>query len=95
MTQYDPKVINEFADRLYAQANSIIMTHTSIGALAGCVAGYAAGHGSDSAGVFALVLGAVGGGMGFSIGKQKAFTLKLQAQTALCQAKIEENTRRA
>lgn len=31
--------------------------------------------------------------LGFGIGWNKAFILKLQAQTALCQAKIEENTR--
>lgn len=31
--------------------------------------------------------------LGFSIGWNKAFLMKLQAQTALCQAKIEENTR--
>lgn len=30
--------------------------------------------------------------LGFWIGSNKAFVLKLQAQTALCQAKIEENT---
>jgi hypothetical protein len=33
------------------------------------------------------------GMLGFWIGWNKAFILKLQAQTALCQAKIEENTR--
>jgi hypothetical protein len=31
--------------------------------------------------------------LGFWIGWNKAFILKLQAQTALCQAKIEENTK--
>jgi len=31
--------------------------------------------------------------LGLWIGWNKAFILKLQAQTALCQAKIEENTR--
>jgi hypothetical protein len=30
--------------------------------------------------------------LGFWIGWNKAFILKLQAQMALCQAKIEENT---
>jgi hypothetical protein len=36
-----------------------------------------------------LIVGLVG----FWIGWNKAFILKLQAQTALCQAKIEENTK--
>lgn len=31
--------------------------------------------------------------LGFWIGSNKAFVLKLQAQTALCQVKIEENTK--
>jgi hypothetical protein len=31
--------------------------------------------------------------LGFWIGWNKAFILKLHAQIALCQAKIEENTR--
>jgi hypothetical protein len=33
--------------------------------------------------------------LGFWIGSNKAFVLKLQAQTALCQVKIEENTKPA
>jgi len=39
------------------------------------------------------LIGALTAGLlGFWIGWNKAFILKLQAQTALCQAKIEENT---
>ena len=94
MTQYDPKIIVEFADRLHSQANSIIMRHMAIGALVGCAIGYAAGRGGDSVGIATLIIGVIGGAMGYSIGEQKAFTLKLQAQMALCQAKIEENTRK-
>ena len=40
--------------------------------------------------VFAIFTGALGYGMG----REKAFLIKLQAQIALCQAKIEENTRK-
>jgi len=40
------------------------------------------------------LLGAILFGLlGFWLGRERAFQLKLQAQTALCQAKIEENTR--
>ena len=39
---------------------------------------------------FAGVL--LGGAFGFLIGLGKAAALKLQAQTALCQVRIEENT---
>ena len=39
------------------------------------------------------LIGAMGAGLfGLCIGWNKAFLLKLQAQMALCQAKIEENT---
>ena len=37
----------------------------------------------------ALVLGLIA----FSLGQQKAFALRLQAQVALCQVQIEANTR--
>lgn len=33
--------------------------------------------------------------LGFLIGQERAFRLKLQAQIALCQVRIEENTRKA
>ena len=95
MTQYDPKVIIEFAEQLYSQANSIIATHTAIGAIVGLVFGYIGGRALNAAGVGALILGAIAGAIGFSIGRQKAFSLKLQAQTALCRVRIEENTRKA
>jgi hypothetical protein len=39
-------------------------------------------------------IGAIlGGAMGYAIGTEKAFTLRLQAQVALCQVQIEANTR--
>ena len=101
MTAYDSKLIYEFADRLYRQASSIIITYTFVFALVGGVAGvfysnrssYATGmsSGNTSAVLLAIVLGA----LGYYVGVQKAFALKLQAQTALCHVKIEENTRRS
>ena len=40
------------------------------------------------------IIGVVlGGAIGYVWETQRAFILKLQAQTALCQVKIEENTR--
>jgi len=41
-----------------------------------------------------IVLAIVGGLMGYSNARQKAFLLRVQAQTLLCSAKIEENTRK-
>lgn len=37
--QYDPKIIVTFAERLYAEAASIIRTYTLLGVLMGVVAG--------------------------------------------------------
>ncbi len=41
----------------------------------------------------ALVGAVIGGGIGYVVGQQRAFWFRLQAQLALCQAQIEENTR--
>lgn len=89
MATYDSKVIYEFADILYRQAARIIAVFTAIGVLIGAVGGY------PLFGTVGLIIGAViVGAIGYFIGQQKAFALKLQAQTALCQAKIEENTQK-
>jgi MFS family permease len=40
-----------------------------------------------------LLFGVVGGCGGLALGFARGFMLRLQAQQALCQAKIEENTR--
>jgi hypothetical protein len=89
---YDPKVIVEFAARLYARANSVILTYTVLGILVGLGAGAALVHGG---GVGAIVGGAILGAVGYSMGSERAFQYKLQAQTALCQVQIETNTRTA
>lgn len=87
MPEYDKKIIIEFADRLYKKAGSIVAIYT----LAGAVVGIFVGLGMKSTPAV-LIAGLIFGAFGFYLGKEKAFTLKLQAQTALCQAKIEENT---
>lgn len=85
---YDPAVIQEFADRLYAKANGIIRSYIIMGVILLCFGGLATGE---------VVLGAIGavigGVVGYSMGKEKAFSHKLQAQTALCQVQIEKNSR--
>lgn len=89
MVQYDPKVIHKFADHLYSKANTVIVIYTIVGALIGGIGGYVL-KGSSVALLGLVILGA----LGLYIGIGKAFSLKLQAQTALCQLKIEENTRK-
>ncbi len=97
-TAYDPNVIRQFADRLYRQAATITVIYTLIGLLAGAVIYAALGsalRGRADVGYVLLVLIMAGTGIvGFIIGRNRAFLLKLQAQTALCQVAIEENVRR-
>ncbi len=92
MVSYDAQVIYQFADRLYRQANQAIASSTIIGVLIGLAIGY---YLQKSLSLYALVGAVVLGLIGFVLGTQRAFALKLQAQTALCQVKMEENTRRA
>lgn len=87
--QYDAKVIVEFADKLYAKAKSIVAAYTLFGFLLGCLGGAAINQTGGLGAVAALILGVIG----YAMGTDKAFQLRLQAQTALCQVQIEQNTR--
>ncbi len=98
MIQYDSKLIYEFADRLYKQAAQVVFSSAATGLILGLVIGGAgdfltSGTRRIGIGLFAVVGAAVGLVLGYVSGQQKAFALRLQAQTALCQVKIEENTR--
>ena len=92
MVQYDRAVIQEFAEKLYKKANSIIASYTIVGLLLGGVGGYflgdSIGGGMTTTAIVAVVVALIG----FAIGWEKAFLLKVQAQTAMCQMKIEQNT---
>ncbi len=94
--QYEPSLIQQFAQRLYERANSTILLYTVFGALVGGLIGalLSGAVGNRGAGApFALCGMLVLGLVGHALGSEKAFWIKLQAQTALCQAQIEKNTR--
>lgn len=97
---YDSKLIYVFADRLYVQAQRIVVSYTVgwglAGALLGGSAGYLVNQSQPSGPVVAgvLFLGLLFGAVGFTQGQAKAFVLRLEAQRALCLVAIEENTRR-
>jgi len=96
MTEYDSKVLYEFADRLYSRAAWIAWGYAFLAALLGFFGGGAAvaAVGSRDSTVMAGVTFAVlFAAIGYSVGREKGFALRLQAQTALCQAQIEANTR--
>lgn len=110
MAVFDPRVIRKFADRLYGRAVVVMIASTLFSGLSGGVLGLAVCLGAiapalerdSSAAAGSLVVGLIGGLLGavifglggFLAGWERAFRLKLRAQVALCQLKIEENTRR-
>jgi predicted signal transduction protein with EAL and GGDEF domain len=93
---YDAAVIMDSADRLYKQAKSIVLSSTALGVLIGVVGGpvgfILATQSRSSLGIAAAVGAVIGGLMGYIRGTERAFSLKLQAQVALCQVQIERNT---
>ena len=93
MVQYDPGVIQSFADGLYRAADRIVMMTAIIGALIGGAIGLAFGQAVGGGALIGLLGAAVGGFIGHSRGISKTFQLRLQAQLALCQVEIEFNTR--
>jgi hypothetical protein len=88
MATYDPKVIEKFADKLYGRAKSAVAVSAVIGALIGGYLGYTV----VASPTWALVGAAIAGAIGFAIGMERAFALRLQAQVALCQVRIAQNT---
>ena len=97
--QYDPTIIQTFAAKLYSRANSIVATYTLFGLLIGLGIGFVIGRFVSSSmveavGATELIIGAIPGAIGgYFIGMERSFALRLQAQTALCQVAIEQNTR--
>ena len=94
---FDENVIVTFADRLYRRASTIVLTHTLLGAALAALLGVAAGTGlrmqSSGQNGLAVVLALIGAAVGAATGNARAFVLRLQAQTALCQLQIERHTR--
>jgi len=96
MVQYDPAIINQFAESLYLKAEKVVRNYT----VRGCFLGLGLGLGLAAVvpewGTLIAFLAPIGmfGYFGYSAGQSAAFKYKLEAQTALCHAKIEENTRK-
>jgi len=90
MVNYDPNIIQEFAERMYRKANFIIRLFAVVGVLV------CSGTGIGIHGVSAFVIGyaAIGGFIGYLIGKEIAFWFKFRAQEALCQGYIEAGIRK-
>ncbi len=90
MAQYDPKIIYQFADRLYARANSIVAKYLLLAGLLGAAIGYVidvlARSNQFTLTIAFAVLGAIFGALG---GADKAFRLKLRLRWPF--AKLRSN----
>jgi hypothetical protein len=102
-TEYNPDVLQQYADALYGQARYIVVREAlkygivvfllSVVVLAGIsVMDHIEfpNQGHEIVIVFLTILSVVAG---VDAGRRKAFRLKLEAQQLLCQRQIEQNTR--
>lgn len=97
---YDPKVIEQFAEKLYRKASAFVAGSVVIGASLGAAFGAVPLTSLGEAwpipsylGFATLLLGGlVGGLIGYVIGDTRSFGYRLQAQSALCQLQSERNT---
>jgi hypothetical protein len=88
MTRYDASIIIDYAENLYRQADMTLISTLAVGALLG------GGIGGAINQPLGILVGAVACGfLGYLIGQNMASQMKLQAQVALCQVQIEQNTR--
>ena len=96
---YDATIIYAGVERLYARANTRIATYTLLGVGIGLSIGYVIagllGEFDGGRMPYEALCILLFGGIGYSLGRDRAFVLRLRAQIALCQVKIEENTRAA
>ena len=94
MAQYDKRVIQEYADRLYTQAKTAPTLYFFIGILVGIlIFGEVAFMTIGTYDPIIIAIGVMTGSiLGLNMGRDRAMYLKLQAQLSLCQIKIEENS---
>jgi len=99
MPSFDPSIIHNVAKNLYKQASSVTRAYSLFGALLGGAIAFAGLSGvpqpvQPSAYILPAFIFAMFGIIGFYIGKNRAFALKLKAQKILLDLQIEKNTRK-
>lgn len=97
--KFDPSVIESFARDLYRRASKIVIQYGLLFALlslpcSALIYYFVAASVAHEFGTYIYVAtGVLFMLVGIAVGSEKAFSLRLQAQTALCQVQIERNTR--
>jgi hypothetical protein len=100
---FDPRIIEAFAENLYKKAASFLVGSVVFGVVMGMSFGAVplTSLGEDwpvpsMLGFATMLLGGVlGGVIGYVVGDTRAFGYKLQAQGALCQLEVERNSAEA
>jgi glucose-6-phosphate-specific signal transduction histidine kinase len=97
MANYEPAVLERWAEKLYSRARLLALSYGVAGALiGGCIGAAVAfamkAHGSDQ-NAFVIGAASLGLAVGIAEGFRKSFMLRLEAQRTLCQLEIEKNTR--
>ena len=97
---YDETVLVSFADRLYRRAASVRALYAELAgafgaAMVGVVGALASRDQWAFPNVLTLIFAGISAYLGARVGSDRAFELRLMAQTALCQVQIERNTRAA
>jgi hypothetical protein len=100
LPDYDPRVIEQFAENLYRKASTFVAGSVALGAALGAAFGAvpltSLGASWPLPSIFGfatlLVGGCFGAAIGYVIGDTRSFGYRLQAQTALCQLQTERNT---
>jgi hypothetical protein len=92
--EHDSSIIKTFADKRYRSAAWLEVKYALVFGIVGVMILLYLTPASSHFIPVSCVGVIVGGLLGYNYGAQKAFSLRLQAQTALCFTKIEENTRK-
>ena len=99
LPSYDPRVIEQFAEKLYRKAAAFvagsIIAGCALGAAFGAVPLTSLGDAwpiPSTFGIATMLAGALCGGVvGYVFGDTRSFGYRLQAQAALCQLQLERN----
>jgi hypothetical protein len=100
LAEYDPDILQKYADRLYSEARWLAVLYFFVGTvlsffpICGLVlklSRNATGQEAVLALCIALMVGTIAAGHGYS----QSFHKRLEAQRTLCQLQIEKNTRQA